>query len=278
MQSKKTSLSPILSLDVIIYKMSKNIVEIKETGSYFDVDDQGYIVNPASLDKIQKEWRLILDAIVTSHKENFKDKLVAVYVRGSVAKGEAIEEISDVDSFAYVDIPQEDIDRTQTKKSVKEIHRQFPFVQSIEMEVDSITSAPDDQFWIGQSALVYGRDLQTKRFKIGRDIIFHLEYPDKTPAVQNKLAKGMRPEEVCVWLCKQILRSGIELCYERSGRYSRDIYRCFETFSEYYPEKSVDMKQVLFLALNPTSDESEILKISQDWAEWLSTEKTRLGY
>ena len=142
--------------------------------------------------------------------------------------------------------------------------------------------AEKDQFWIGQAALVYGQDLLTYKFKIGKEIMFHSKHPEKVRArIERNLGTDDSEENIkagCVWLCKQLLRSGIELCYERSGKYSRDLYRCWETFSEYYPEMSDEMKHVLHLALNPTGNKQAVLDLEEKWTAWLIEEKKNLGY
>ena len=84
-------------------------IEIKPIGSYFEVDKDGYIVNPAAIDKIQQKWKPVIDAVSTSYQKIFGDKLKNVYIRGSVAKGQAVDNVSDIDTFAYVDLEKEDI-------------------------------------------------------------------------------------------------------------------------------------------------------------------------
>lgn len=105
------------------------MIEIKPTGSYFDIDKDGYLVNPASIEKIQNEWKEVLDMIIQKQKELFKDDLVAIYVRGSVSKGEAIKNISDIDTFSYVKTEQDNIDKKKIREAEIEIESIFPFVQ-----------------------------------------------------------------------------------------------------------------------------------------------------
>lgn len=73
-----------------------DIINIQPTGSYFEVDRKGYLVNPASKDKLQDEWKPAIDDVVEAYKENFGENLKSVYIRGSVAKGKAIEYVSDI--------------------------------------------------------------------------------------------------------------------------------------------------------------------------------------
>lgn len=258
------------------------MVEIQETGSYFHVDKEGFLVNPAAIEKIQDDWRPLIDELAELYKKHFGEQLVSVYLRGSVSKGEAIKGVSDIDSWCYVDLQQEDIDTSAFREDIKKLNQKYTFSEGIESGVDSLSYVEEDQFWIAQAALLYGKDLQEEKFKIGKEIMFHSR---DTSQMTNKVTNFFKKEytekdkvHLCVWLCKQILRSVIELCFERSGKYSRDLYRCWETFTEYYPEKSDEMREVLHLALNPTADEQVIRDLEQKWTKWIIEEKEKLGY
>jgi len=71
---------------------------------------------------------------------------------------------------------------------------------------------------------------------------------------------------------KGLLRVGFELTMERSQKYTRDLYRCYETFAEYYPEKEPEMREVLDLALNPTADKEKMKQIMENFGAWLLAE------
>lgn len=255
---------------------------IKETGSYFEVDAEGFLVNPTSFEKVQVAWRPVVAEIVSAYQSIFSEKLFSVYVRGSVAKGEAVPYFSDIDTFAYITdnvLPKE---KEKIKKFKKQLEDAHPFVQKIEMEIDRLDAIEDDQFWIAQALLVWGEKTEVKKFKIGKEIIFHLSFLEQVEhKVQQRLEKNknaLAREGTCAWLCKQVLRSGIELCYERSHKYSRDLFRCWETFSQVYPTKSKEMEEVLFLALNPSGKVDVIQQVANQWIPWLLKERDRLGY
>ena len=68
---------------------------------------------------------------------------------------------------------------------------------------------------------------------------------------------------------KGILRTSLEILIEKSGKYSRDLYPCYELFSEFYPDKESQMREVLYLALNPTDDVKKIEDIIDGIGMWL---------
>jgi len=49
---------------------------------------------------------------------------------------------------------------------------------------------------------------------------------------------------------RRIVRSGFEVTMDRRNRFARDLYLCFEQFSEFYPDHSERMFRVLTNCLN----------------------------
>lgn len=254
----------------------KKPIEIEKKGSYFKLDEEGYFINPASKDKIQEKWSPLIKDIINMYKEMYgEDKLVSVYIRGSVAKGEAIDGVSDLDTITYVDLPKVDIKYDWIDEKEKEFLEKYPFCTGIELGADALEAAKEDQFLIGQSALVYGKDLQESKIKLDENILIHSKKFNKTMEwFENKLKEDLPQSErinACVWMSKQFLRTGMELCVLRSQKYSRDLYLCWEQFSYYYPEKSDDMYELLNLALNPISDSEKIKGLNKDWTKWFKS-------
>jgi hypothetical protein len=256
-----------------------NEVPIRNIGSYFELDAEGFVINPTSLDKIQEDWKPALGEVVESYKKVYGDALTTVYIRGSVAKGTAIKYISDIDSFAYATLTDEEISLEWTDAAEKEIIEKYPFIQGVELSVDPVTAINADQILLAQSICIYGQDISINipKLKPGREMITNLFKLNTTfEWFRNKLELiGGNEEELkraCVWLSKTLLRAGFELTVGRSHRYTRDLYPCFETFAEYYPEREGEMKKVLYLALNPITDKNVFLTLMDGLGRWIMKE------
>lgn len=257
----------------------KNKIEIKPTGSYFEIDEDGYLKNPASLDKVQEKWKPVLDDVVEVYKKHFGDKLINVYVRGSVPKGQAVEGVSDLDSFAYVDLNDKEIENGWQSESRKKLKEKYPFVEDFEIHAESLPENPG--FILSQSLCLYGEEIEVKKRRPGNDMILHIANDERyenaekwfrevDPSSEEKI------KNKCVWLMKNILRSGFEITMERSKRYTRDLYLCYKDFSEYYPEKEALMREALDLALNPVSDIEKILEVKNKIAPFLLEEAKKV--
>lgn len=252
-------------------------IEIQKVGSFFELDNDGYLVNPASLEKIQEEWKPVIEDIIDVYKEKYKEKLHSVYLRGSVAKGQAVIGISDIDTYAYVDLPPNEV-KGSFQKEEKFLLEKYPFIGDGELYVKSIEviNEKNDIVFLNQSICVYGKEVNVPKLKPGKDTIIHVpNLHRRTNIVKKFFEKDINEKQIqsqCVWAMKGMLRSGCELVMERSNKYTRDLYPCYELFSKYYPEKEQNMRELLDLVLNPTSDKTKIKNIMDGFGVWLEDE------
>jgi hypothetical protein len=254
-------------------------IEIKPMGSYFEVDDNGYIINPTSPDKIQSQWQPVIDNVSDTYQRVFGEKLQNVYIRGSVAKGQAVENVSDIDTFAYVDMEKDEIDYDWVSDAEKIIVEQYPFVEGVEFSVSLASSAEKNHIILNQSLCVYGEPIDVSRLKIDRSLAIHAPgFNNRLEGFERFLEQEKTPEQVkshCVWQMKGLLRVGAEITLERSKKYTRDLYKCYEVFSEYYPKKETEMREVLNLVLNPSEDKQKIKEVMDDLGVWLLAESKK---
>jgi hypothetical protein len=258
----------------------KERVRVEKKGSFFETDREGYVINSTSPEKIQDKWKSALDDIACWYQEEFGDSLENIYVRGSVAKGEAIEEVSDVDTFAYVNLSSEEID--EKSKDIKEartkINEKYLFIEGVEIIIEPIERSRNksDITLLNQSLCIFGEPINYPHLKPGKDMALHASNIDERIKSINEFVKGVHSDDriknKCVWAMKGLLRSGCEIVMERSGKYTRDLYPCYEVFSEYYPKKEPEMREVLKLTLNPISDKRKIKEKMDTLGSWLQKE------
>ncbi len=248
-------------------------IQIQPLGSYFDIDAEGYLINPASKDAVQEEYKPLINDIVGAYEKNYGERLRYVYMRGSVARGQAIAGVSDIDTFAYVDILKDDIDEHWTKEAEEDFRKKYPFINGVEMNAYPLSAITQDTIILNQSIVVWGEEIVVPKLKIGKDLARHApNFHKRIQWFSKFLQKEVSDEEIetyCVWFMKGMLRIGCEITMERSQKYTRDLYKCYEVFSEFYPEKEAEMREVLYLALNPIHDKHKIQKIVDTLGVWL---------
>jgi hypothetical protein len=257
-------------------------MNIRKIESYLEIDKDGYIINPTSSKKFQEKWIPVIEEVKEEYLKHFGDNLVSVYIRGSVAKGEAIENISDVDSFALVSLKDENIDIAWAKEFNASVKNRYPYTAGVEIAaipIDELSDRKADQIMIKtQSVCVYGKDLakEIDPFKPGKDTAQHVRGIEREIDRTKKwLQDNHTNEDIrqrCTWLMKRILRSGFELVMERSQKYTRDLYPSYEEFAKYYPDKKEEMYEVLELAVNPTSNINKINKVLNGVGMWIVKE------
>lgn len=256
--------------------------EVKPIGSFLQTDTDGFIINTTSLEKIQTAWMPAVEIVKEAYQKHLGECLHSVYIRGSVAKGQAIENISDIDSFAVVTVSYNDVDMSWTRDFVEEAKKQFPFVVGVEMGIIPLEEIPEskgDRIMIKtQSICVYGDNLAEtiSAIRPGVESAQHFTFIEREIVrTREWLREEHTQEEVerrCTWIMKRIVRTAFELVMERSQKYTRDLYPCYDEFSKYYPEKKEEMHKVLELAINPTSNKEIISNTLERLGNWLVKE------
>ncbi len=261
----------------------KQRVEIVPMGSYVALNEEGYIINPTGIDKIQPHWSPIIQETLDFYKETFGEDLKAFFIRGSVAKGQAVDGISDLDTLAYIHnkARYEDLETASFRNLMTE---KYPFVEDVELQYKP-TEAIEEDGWLRIQALqLYGEPIPQPKVKPGAEMISNAR--NIVPRMKHSadLIAKLREDPIpgrasmhCVWLMKEFLRIGVQLTYSRSGRFTRDLYLCYKDFAEYYPEQAENMYEVLDLALNPTEDLSQIIAVRESVLPFLHAECTELG-
>jgi hypothetical protein len=272
---RSTNLCIIFSVD--------NKIEIKPMGTYFELDPQGFVINPASIEKIQSKWLPAIQDVVEVYKKVLGDKLINIYIRGSVAKGQAVDGISDLDTYCFIENPNtESIEeykavlisyRDEIDTYKESIELKYNFISDIELQVHPKKRIDKELIMLSQSVCVFGEPFEIQKLKPGKDLASHSpgfeRFLTGLDDFFNSETSTERNKVKCSWVMKRFLRTGFEICMERSNRYTRDLYKCYETFIEYYPEKELQMREILELALNPTSDRQKIKQIVDSFGPWL---------
>ena len=270
-------------------------MEIRETGKTYSLDDKGYLICYQDKSNIQDKWNKPLTEIIEKYNDFFKYQIHSIYVRGSVATGEAYDDISDIDLIVlFKDHWNQSMDyyfRQFNLSLNKDIRLKYPFVNKIDFGFDPGTCYKslldknenmgfiDTMFLIKHHSIcVYGENIQEEIPKFKLDLIprtyYDLEQIIKRlksslfqPNLNQDQIKGMMG-----WISKKIVRCGFELIMDNSTKYTRDLYQSWKLFSSIYPNKEEDMKFVLKKAIYPTDDKNDLFSVFDRVGDWLVKE------
>jgi uncharacterized protein len=264
-------------------------IQVRRIGSYLEVDEHGYLQSRADAATIKGDWRLAVQMLVDAYLETWGKNIHSIYVRGSLAKGLAVEGISDIDSFAVL-MPGEvqtvsyDEFSVWAEKVEKGVQETFPFVAGIEFGLETFEGVREREniytFIIKtEAACIYGESLVDgiEPYKLSPEVAFQTRFFEQHlgqfTAEYSREPETDKPAYI-VWLMRRFLRLGMELVMIDEKRYTRDLYLCYESFAKHYPEQAAEMYRALELAINPkTGQVTESLV--QEFGTWLTGEANR---
>ncbi len=258
-------------------------IEIQPMGSFFEVDSEGFLVNPASMDEIQETWKPILDEYIKSCHKMYGKDVISVYIRGSVAKGQAIEAVSDFDAFVVLKDGyghSNVLEEIEIEERIR-LQNMFPFVNGFEFGIFSESGIQEEGLLLNQSLCLFGKNIEISKTRLSKDLALHApDFENRHKNLLNFLEEENpsrdRVRNRVEWLGKGILRTGLEILIEKSGKYSRDLYPCYEVFAEYYPEKEPQMRAVLDLVLNPNVTQQRARETLLPMSEFILQESKKV--
>lgn len=268
---------------------NQEVKTVRAIGTVLHVDQDGFLIGESSSENIQPPWLNVVEDINKAYIEHLGTNLHSLYVRGSVSRGTPIEGVSDVDCIVLVRGNVTDLDLSWKRAFVDDLKKKYPFSTHFDIDEEAFDRVLDGQSPVTafnikvNSTCLYGEDLaeELEPIKPGPDCITVANWFNQE-RLDNKitLLRSTEPIDVkseSMWLAKHILRLGFELVMEKDQSYTRDLYPSYEIFSKYYPEKEREMHNVLEMAINPTDDASETLKMLQGIGLWAVSEASKMG-
>jgi uncharacterized protein len=237
------------------------MIQPRRIGRFLTVDKFGCIQPDIAVDLVGDAWKPLVEFV--AHSLMRRCGALSVYVRGSIPRGLAIENVSDADFiyFSESDFDEADFDLENAAKEA------FPIVNGVQIfrldreRFDKIRyPRPRPYFHMllkTQSLFLAGDDIvkDLEPFKIGPDLASHVfslasEFSKLPSGLEEDRKRGVEQGVRHRWFSKRIVRSGLEITMTRSDRFTRDLYLCYEDFAEFYPERSGQMYRVLINCLN----------------------------
>ncbi|MDQ0350562.1 hypothetical protein J2R98_000365 [Alkalibacillus filiformis] len=265
------------------------MTNIKNIGRFCPTDENGYILNDSSLQKIKPEYSKIIEEVTNYYQTHLGLDLHSVYVRGSIPRGLGIKGVSDLDTIAITKKDTNDIDLKWVDNAEQELNKKFNYINGVEFSfyyIDDILETAKFSiipFMIKtHSVCVYGEDLEVllPNYKadktIGNEHLLNLK--DQVKQAKEDLDDNDDVEDVldcCGWIMKIIVRAGLALVIREENKYTRDLFPAYEIFSKYYPEKESEMKQALKYAVNPVGNTNEIIDFLDDMGDWMISESEK---
>ncbi len=236
------------------------MIQPQRIGRYLTVDECGYVVPDVAADRIGAIWKPLVTFV--------RDTLIgrkgvrSVYLRGSIARGLAMENVSDAD-FIYLSETAFEWADVQLERAVE---TKFAFVKGLELsrldrstleKVGPRQRRPYFHMLLKTQCLfLAGEDIarDIPLVKIGPEMVSHaFSLQGDFSRLPSLLEEGRKigvERAMHQWFSRRIVRSGFEVTLDRNDRFTRDLYLCYEQFARFYPSRAGEMFRVLVNCLN----------------------------
>jgi hypothetical protein len=259
------------------------VVRIRPIGRFWRIDADGFIQNDAAPQKILPPYSRLVADVRDVYLEHLGRRAHSVYVRGTVARGLAVEGVSDLDSFALVRCAPESPDLSWTGALAERLLTQHPYVSGIELGcVDSDEIASTERFseldllMVTQTACIWGEDVipYLPSYKPGI-LVANSDISQIKPDIEEAILgldtdSGTQSARYwCRRIAKNIVRAGFSLTILQNRSYTRDLYPCYRAFAKRYPKQESRMRRAVEYGLDPSSDAEEVKVFLSDFGGWM---------
>jgi len=257
-----------------------NIKKIPFKSNKSKIDSKGYIINEASKNKVQKDFLPILKELKCVYKKKFKDRLYGISIRGSVAVGKAIKNISDFDGVIIVKNKLNKEDKLWNAQTIIKLNQKFDYFSTIDITLLSKKDLLKSNYYKNlrvylktSSFCLYGKNATKyiKKIRADKQLALYLfsDIVDELKKIRNRICNknsdktylGIKRSNKfwCRWAMRITLRSALGLVMIRRPIYSKNTKTCYLEFAKDFPEYNKLMKKIFQWELNPMSNRKRIV-------------------
>lgn len=257
--------------------------DVLKIGKLLKTDKDGFIVSLSSIGKVISPWKEALEEIKNIYLHELGDSVHSIYVRGTVSRGEAIEGVSDIDTFAVILAKPLEIDKSWVSFAKKGLESKHNFLTGVEFGFIDYKQLFDDEHFNDrftiktQSVCIHGEDLAQRIPPFRADIKtashFHRNLKKVFEKAKAGIAKNHNEKNIkgwCRWVMKRIIRAGFILVMDKEQVFTRDLYPSYELFLKHFPDQEQKMKQALEYAINPTQNATDLVSFLDDFGIWMA--------
>lgn len=252
---------------------------VRSIGRFYRTDLDGNLINECDLASVKSPFlsdverlkALCLRVIDPIHFHSF-------YLRGSVPRGLASPEYSDIDSFVILNCDSSTCGYYQAivRKACGSIGRKIDFLAFTLCDVSALPEWELAFVMKVHSLCVYGSDLipSITDYPPSQKIVAGCaNIAEEVERARNIMVK--QPESAawaCRWIGRRLVRAGLAICIDRDKRYSPDLWPCYCVFRDWYSNRSKDMLHALELSVCEIPNVSLGLNLINEFGRWISDE------
>jgi len=238
---------------------------------FFPLSPNNEILNPTNKSLISDNFKTIINKITFLINEFYQQVVISLYLRGSVALGQATIS-SDLDLIIVLR------NKAQAKTILKDLDKIYSNISCTFYQEKNILKNSFAIFTLQtQSLFLLGKevckDLPAPKIEIGNRF-FLVNYKQTKSFFLESIFNQSEKETILSLvsgLMKYLLRIGFEVVMLKEMQFTREICTCYKTIIKYYPEDKIFFYQILYLAINPETDKNIVSRVLNKFDYWLQT-------
>ena len=253
------------------------------------IDHDGFIEREGDLARVPQAFAPVIEATKAAILRAFgPSRLHSAYLYGSIPRGTAVPEVSDLDVlFALHDEPT-DGDRAAASRLENDLDVKFPQINGVGILLYSTATLLSDierndlgWFVACLCTPLIGEDLAARLPRYRPTSLLAREtngdLGDLLPHWRDRLGEARTGASLHVLsrgVGRCLVRTGFTLVMPRWGGWTSDLDESATVFGRYYPARRNQMQAAAAVARTPTADSSVLGMLINDLGPWLAAEYT----
>lgn len=259
------------------------MITIGNLNAGYGLDSNGFILSDVSKDKIEDVYFPCIQKSIERLKHLFPETLHSVYVYGSVARGEAIIKISDLDLVAMFYTKFNSVKLAELKKLAKELSEKYhTLVRDVGIAIAYYDYTIDPSNYYENAFLkelcvcVYGEDIGERfgPYKLTSEIA--IRFNGDIDDVLNRTLKRLETASIEDFktgtqnFARKLIRTYYSMVMVRSQIWTTRLHEQCEVFIRYFPEKESIIRTLLVWIEEPPTDREMVYAFFMSEGEWAS--------
>ena len=238
------------------------------------LDEQGFIRNDYSVDKIQPEFKPVIDSAVQQLTQRLPGQIDGIYLYGSIPRDTAVVGRSDLDVSIILNTPITDSEKRVFQEISNAIPNRHPEISKIDIDPGYLNTIqkPEElyywQFWLKHCCCcVWGNDRAISFVKHQPKLEIALALNGDLPAFLDQMADSfskMDDKGVAKIIGKKVSKGSILfLSQQKTGGWYIDLAQCTQAAKKHYPDQQDDIELAYLFARGKLTSKADAIELYQ---------------
>lgn len=237
------------------------------------LDEQGFIRNDYSVDKIQPEFKPVVDSVVQQLTQRLPEQIDGIYLYGSVPRGTAVVGRSDLDVSIILNNPITESEKRvfqEISNAIPDIH---PEISKIDIDPGYLNTIqkPEElyhwQFWLKHCCCcIWGNDRAVSLVKHQPKLEIALALNGDLHSFLDQMADSfskMDDKAVAKIIGKKLVRAAYYFIAEKDGSWYIDLAQCAQAAKEHYPDQQDDIELAYLFSCGRLTSKADAIELYQ---------------